>query len=90
MDNQAKRQQLEAWIANSKRVRRRLAMVVIALAITGLVVRHTASHAVGGVLLLLAAILTVTGFWITAAHLSDWRLAMAALPRQQNNHDGNQ
>ena len=86
MDNHGKRKQLEAWIANSKRVRRRLAMVVAVLAIAGLAVRHSASQPVGAVLLLLAVILAVTGFWITAAHLSDWRLAMSAIPRDKTNH----
>ena len=86
MDNHEKRKQLEAWIANSKRVRRHLAMVVAVLAITGGIVRHSASRPIGAVLLLLAAILAVAGFWITAAHLSDWRVAMSALPREKQHH----
>jgi hypothetical protein len=83
--NAAERDRLHGYIAASKRVQRKLTLVVIGLAVVSgaaLVV----SRPVGGILLLGTAIVGGCGFWVTAAHIADWRLKLRTL--DQNREPG--
>lgn len=85
VDNAAERDRLHGYIAASRRVQRRLAVAVIALGAIGL--GALAVHrAAGGIVLLTTVIVGVCGFWVTAAHIADWRLRLRTL--DQIRHPG--
>jgi hypothetical protein len=69
------KQQLEMWIARSQRVQRRVVVVAVAAGIVSYGLRRTGvvPEFVGTVLMLGAVITGVSGFWVTAAHVADWR-----------------
>jgi hypothetical protein len=74
------RQQLLGWIASSQRTQRRLAVVVVALVAVsaGLVAWR---KPVGTFALLVTAAIGVIGYWVTYAHITDWRDRLAKLRR---------
>ncbi|HVK78625.1 MAG TPA: hypothetical protein VM734_35240 [Kofleriaceae bacterium] len=77
----AERARLEGYIANSRRVRRRLAVglgVATPVAIGTIFVDRT----LGFFAMLLVASVAVCGFWITWGHISDWRGRLAELDRK--------
>jgi hypothetical protein len=72
------RDRLHGYIANSRRVQRRLAIATVVLAAIGVAVL-IADRMAGGLVLLLTAIVGVSGFWVTAAHIADWRLRLRSM-----------
>lgn len=84
-DNAVERERLHGYIAASKRVQRRLMFVVaglVALSIGILVFDGRA----GGLAFLATGIIGGAGFWVTAAHIADWRLKLRTL--DQNRQPG--
>ena len=81
-DNAGERDRLHGYIAASKRVQRRLTLVVIALAVAS-VVALVIDRRLGGFLLLGTAIVGGCGFWVTAAHIADWRLKLRTLDQNR-------
>jgi hypothetical protein len=69
------KQQLEMWIARSQRVQRTVVVVAVVAGVAsyGLRLTDVVPGFVGTVLMLGAAITAVSGFWVTAAHIADWR-----------------
>jgi uncharacterized membrane protein HdeD (DUF308 family) len=67
--------QLQAWIESSQRTQRRVVAIAIVGAVVAFVLRATSvlPSFVGVVLILGAVITGVCGFWVTAAHIADWR-----------------
>lgn len=74
------REQLEAWIAQTKRHQRTLG-VVLAAAAAGSVVLAVTVGTVGGFGIVIVVLVAICGFWITGSHLLDWRRKLAALDR---------
>lgn len=72
------RARLLEYIAGSKRTQRLLA-IGLAAATAGVVVTLLLAPMVGKLALLGVAIVGVCGFWVTAAHISDWRMQIARL-----------
>ncbi len=79
-DRAAERARLTGYIDGSRRVQRRLAMVLAPLAVVGLGLAGW-RPLWGGLVLLGAAIVAICGFWVTAAHISDWKMQLARLAR---------
>ncbi|MBP9085651.1 MAG: hypothetical protein KBG15_06005 [Kofleriaceae bacterium] len=77
--------ELRAWIVASQRTQKR----VVAAAFAGLVVGyglrlgHVFPTLVTSVIMLFAVILGICGFWVTAAHISDWRMRLDRHARSQ-------
>jgi len=66
-----RREDLERWIAGSRRVQHKLKVGLgagAAVAIVLLVV----NRAVGGIAIAILALVALAGFWITGGHISDW------------------
>ena len=74
------RAQLEAWIADTERNRRRLrtAMLPSAVVALGLLVW---SRPVGAPAIATLALTTIFGFWIMASHIADWSTKLDELDR---------
>ncbi|MEO6772487.1 MAG: hypothetical protein ABI467_05620 [Kofleriaceae bacterium] len=81
------REQLERWIAESERTRRRLGYGLVPAAIGALVVMVWA-RPFGALLLLSVGIVGMFGFWITGGHISEWETKLEAppKPRSLNQH----
>lgn len=66
-----RREDLERWIAGSRRVQQKLKLgiatgVIVAIAL--LVI----SRPVGGIALAIVGMVALAGYWITAGHIADW------------------
>ena len=72
------RADLEGYIAQTKRNQRRLGIVLAIAFVAALIgtIAHVpfAPHVIG-----LVAIVGVCGFWVTGAHIADWRRRIADL-----------
>jgi hypothetical protein len=77
----SERARLRGYIDDSRRTQRQLAVglvVAAAAAAATLVIDATVGElALGGVI-----IVGVCGFWVTAAHISDWRMQIARLDQR--------
>ena len=72
------RARLTGYIAASRRVQRRLGVgVAAATAIAAAVL--VVSSTIGALALLGVGIIAVCGFWVTAAHISDWKMQLGRL-----------
>jgi hypothetical protein len=70
--------ELRTWIAASQRTQKRVVAVALACLIIGLGLRlgHVLPALVTNVVMVFALILGICGFWVTAAHISDWRMRL--------------
>lgn len=69
--------QLEAWIAQTRRNQKRLA-VGLGVAAVVAAAAWWFNGFVGKTLLFGIVVTAICGFWITAAHIADWRAQLAA------------
>jgi hypothetical protein len=67
----ADREQLETWIATTKRTQRRLAIGMVPAGIAAIVLLAY-SRPLGGLALVSLVIVATFGFWITGGHITDW------------------
>jgi fatty acid desaturase len=72
------RDELERWIARTKRTQRILAVALAAAFAIALALAVTFG-AIGGFSLVIVALVAICGFWITGSHLLDWRRKLAEL-----------
>ena len=79
-----RREELLGWIAETKRLQRRLAMIFGALAALafGMLVWHAT---VGVFALICIALVAICSFWVTAAHNSAHRYKLEELDRVERN-----
>lgn len=84
---QADREQLEAWIAKTKRTQRRLTIGLVPAAIAAFALLAF-SRALGGLVIVSLLIIGVFGFWITGGHITDWenKLRAPAKKPELNQH----
>ena len=70
--------ELRAWIAASQRTQKKVvAAAVVCLCIgLGLRLGHVLPTLVTGVIMVFAVILGICGFWVTTAHIADWRMRL--------------
>ena len=68
----ARRAQLEGWIAWSRQVQHRLRLVMLVGAVLAIASSFIARW-IGVSLLLVTAAVGLVGYWVTAAHIADWR-----------------
>jgi hypothetical protein len=73
-----RREDLERWIAASRRNQRilRIALLVASVIAIGL---FFISKAAGGIAVLSIALVALSGFWITAGHIADWQAKLYKL-----------
>jgi hypothetical protein len=64
--------QLQTWISESRSNQRYLKGVVLVLGVLSALV-SLSSHRIGFVMFLFTAVVAVAGFWVLAAHISDWQ-----------------
>ena len=69
--------QLEAWIAQTRRNQKRLA-VGLCLGTLVAAIAWWLNAFVGKTLVFAVVATAICGFWITAAHIADWRAQLAA------------
>ena len=69
--------QLEAWIAQTRRNQKRLA-VGLGIATVAAALAWAFDAFVGKTLVFGIVATAICGFWITAAHIADWRAQLAA------------
>ena len=74
------REQLEAWIAQTKRHQRTLGVALVAAAAGSIALAVTVGTA-GGFAIVIVALVAICAYWITGSHLLDWRRKLAALDR---------
>jgi len=69
------RAELLAWIANTRRFQRWIAIAVVGLAALSLSLGrwHKPVAVIG---LLIASAVAIIGFWVTSSHLADWRFQL--------------
>ncbi len=72
------RARLLGYIEGSKRTQRQLA-IGLSVATVAVVAALFLAPVVGKLALLGVVIVAVCGFWVTAAHISDWRMQIARL-----------
>jgi amino acid transporter len=75
--------QLEGWIENSLRFRRRLRVVAAVAAVIALAVWIAWSSTAGTVAVLIVGSIYGIGWWITFGHISDWRARIELLEQRQ-------
>lgn len=73
-------EQLRAWIAQTRRNQRRLAIGLGLGAALALGAR-AADAFIGNTLIFSVIITGICGFWITSSHIADWRAQLAARRR---------
>jgi len=75
---EARRTELNAWIARTRSHQKKLGIVLAVAAVVsiGLMVWNTT---VGGAGIGIVALVALCGFWITAGHIMDWRNKLANL-----------
>jgi len=78
MDREARKAELEGWIAQSRRNMRRLALILLAAAIVSLGACF-ASRTVGLLALAIVVAVGICGFWILGAHVTDWKFHLRKL-----------
>lgn len=66
-----RREELEEWIARTRRTQRRLHVLVALGAVAGIAL-FVWRGPVGGFALLCVALVAICGYWITSSHLADW------------------
>lgn len=73
--------QLNAWIVASQRTQKRVVIVAIAILLVGVGLKLVGAvpALISNVVIAFALILGVCGFWVTAAHISDWRMRLTRL-----------
>jgi|GEM_PF-3542127 len=81
--NEDNREKFLRYIADSQRVQRRVAVVVAVMVLASLV-GLVVNASIGGLMLLGTFIFGGCSFWVTAAHIADWRLKLRTL--DQNPH----
>ncbi len=69
--------QLETWIRETQRNQKRLA-VGLGVATAVAVLAWSVDAFIGKTLLFGIVVTAICGFWITAAHIADWRTQLAA------------
>ncbi|HEY0476356.1 MAG TPA: hypothetical protein VGD37_02480 [Kofleriaceae bacterium] len=79
-----RRAELEGWIARTRRLQRRMAVLYGALAAVAIAVLFW-SRTAGGFALFGVALLAVCSFWVTAAHNAAHRQKLAELTRVEDN-----
>lgn len=74
--------ELRTWIAASQRTQKRVVAAAVAILIVGLGLRlgQVLPTIITSVIMLFAVILGICGFWVTAAHISDWRMRLDRQP----------
>ena len=71
-----RREQLETWIAATKRNQRRLAIVIGVLAVLS-IAAGIYRGSWGTIGFVITASFAVVGFWVTSSHLADWNHQLA-------------
>jgi hypothetical protein len=79
-----RRAELEGWIANTRRLQRRMAIVFGALAAVAVALAFWSSRA-GGFAIFGVALVAICSFWVTAAHNAAHRQKLAELERVEHN-----
>ena len=77
------REQLEAWIAQTKRNQKKLGLGLGLAAVVSFVLIFTVGT-IGGFALTFTIFIAIAAFWITGAHISDWRYRIAQLGKPKN------
>jgi hypothetical protein len=67
-----RREDLERWIAASRRTQRIL-RIGLAVAAVIAILLFFVSKAAGGIAVFVVALVALSGFWITAGHIADWQ-----------------
>ena len=75
--------QLEAWIANTKRNQKKLGLALGAATLVSFVLIFTVGT-IGGFALTFTIFIAIAAFWITAAHIADWRYRITQLDKPKN------
>lgn len=73
-----RREDLERWIAASRRTQRILRVGVIIGGVLSIALFFV-SKAAGGIGLFTVALVALSGFWITAGHITDWQAKLYKL-----------
>ena len=70
--------ELRTWIAASQRTQKRVVAAALVCFSSGLGLRLSEAlpPIITSVVMLFAVILGICGFWVTAAHISDWRMRL--------------
>ena len=71
----------EKWIATTRRTQRRVLIGTGVLAAVSIGLMFWRSH-VGELALFFVAVTALISYWVTAAHLSDWRYRLRELDRK--------
>jgi cytochrome bd-type quinol oxidase subunit 1 len=79
-----RRAELERWIAKTRRLQHRLAILYGALAVIAIALMFWSSR-VGGFALFGMVLLAICSFWVTAAHNAAHRQKLAELSRVERN-----
>jgi hypothetical protein len=74
------REQLEQWIASTRRSQRGLNLLIAAGAAAALALFMWRAD-YGGFALFCVALVAICGYWITNSHLADWENALRELDR---------
>jgi hypothetical protein len=77
-----RREELLGWIAQTRRLQRKLGIIYSALAAVALALLAW-SRAIGGFALLCVALVAICSFWVTAAHNASHRQKLDELERNQ-------
>lgn len=86
-DDQATRVRLLGYIDGSRSVQRKLGVGIAAATAVALVV-FALDAFLGKLALGLVLIVGVCGFWVTAAHISDWRMQLRRLDERGGGRAG--
>ncbi len=81
--------QYEAWIAKTRTTQKKLAAILVPIAIASIVAMFV-SRIVGAVGLVSVILFGIFGFWITSSHVTGWHTEIDRLanPRGELNRDG--
>jgi hypothetical protein len=79
-----RREQLEIWIAATRRNQRRIAVAVAVLAVLSIAAgMYRGSWGTIGFVITVS--FAVVGFWVTSSHLADWNHQLGLLRQQRKN-----
>jgi hypothetical protein len=66
-----RREDLERWIAETRRTQQRLKLGLMIAGVVALAL-FVVSRAAGGIAVAILALVALAGFWITGGHITDW------------------
>lgn len=87
MSRPDRRTELEGWIAESRRLQRRMTVGFLAVATAALVLLFFDAF-LGKMTLAILVVTAICAYWVTGSHIADWRHQLQAMDQARRKSGG--